>query len=538
MPRADRGARLAAIPSALVPDPLRSPVVLDGVLSDERIAELLALATEYPELDFKRTIDLNDKRQLLELVKDVAAMQLCGGYILAGIGPDGRPTGDLDGHDLKLFDEARLVPRLLRWLPEPLRLITRIAEREGHRILLIYVERNPEGVVFIERDGTYEHAGEEKILFRRGDAFCRDGTRTVRIGRQGFEEVIRGRVEAAKDAWMAEQREIRRREQSEYEAAVKGSGPLGSVNLDLDQPALNAAALELLRREDDIGLTHLMSEALGRAGRLIAGGAVEAELGDLLDRITCLAATFLAYGRDDALTLLIDVLSRIYSMPLGHDAAKRLAFRTSIDPAEVAPRVWLAIIRRVYALGALAVRSENWEAVRMLTLQVPRAMDEYEKNWLRHALTMAARAQHLKEHRDGRTVELSLLNLARADAARLDCLRQDGVDDDGLLSSLAQFDVLSNLVAIDGSGDASGRDFYPNFARFYASRVNAIVHRMLLDPEMRELLFRRGDQDLALALRSVGALARREGWLSDGFDGWEPAIEAFITQNAPTDPPS
>jgi hypothetical protein len=38
---------------------LTSPVVVDGVVLDEKLSELLALQTEYPELDFKRTVDVS-----------------------------------------------------------------------------------------------------------------------------------------------------------------------------------------------------------------------------------------------------------------------------------------------------------------------------------------------------------------------------------------------------------------------------------------------------------------------------------------------
>jgi hypothetical protein len=40
------------------------------------------------------------------------------------------------------------------------------------------------------------------------------------------------------------------------------------------------------------------------------------------------------------------------------------------------PRWWLLVIRRVYAIGALAVRLEDWEAVRTLALQRPRSLRE------------------------------------------------------------------------------------------------------------------------------------------------------------------
>ena len=62
-----------------------SPVVVDGVVSDEKLSELLALQTEYPELDLKATIDLTSTRDVVELAKDVGAMQVGGGYIVIGV---------------------------------------------------------------------------------------------------------------------------------------------------------------------------------------------------------------------------------------------------------------------------------------------------------------------------------------------------------------------------------------------------------------------------------------------------------------------
>lgn len=84
------GARprsLARLASSGVVDPLRNPVVLDGVVSDEKLSELLALGTEYAELDFKATIDLTDTKQALELVRDVDGMLVRGGpSSVAGVG--------------------------------------------------------------------------------------------------------------------------------------------------------------------------------------------------------------------------------------------------------------------------------------------------------------------------------------------------------------------------------------------------------------------------------------------------------------------
>lgn len=123
---------------------LRSPVVVDGIVSDEKLAELLALQAEYPELDYKGAIDLSTTEGKVELAKDVGAMQVRGGYIVAGVDNSGALTGQLDGVGLQRFDEANLVPTLLlKWLPEPLELRTRVAQRDGRAVVVIYVGRRP-----------------------------------------------------------------------------------------------------------------------------------------------------------------------------------------------------------------------------------------------------------------------------------------------------------------------------------------------------------------------------------------------------------
>ena len=122
-------------PDAIAIDALSSPVVVDGRLSDEKLAELLALQTEYPELDYKATVDVTTTEGKVKLAKFVDN--------------NGALTGQLDGADLRAFDEANLVPSLLKWLSEPLELRTRVAEREGHSVVAIYVGRDPSGCAFV-----------------------------------------------------------------------------------------------------------------------------------------------------------------------------------------------------------------------------------------------------------------------------------------------------------------------------------------------------------------------------------------------------
>jgi len=181
---------------------LTSPVVLDGRVSDEKLNELLALQAEYPELDYKQMIDLSGIAGLVELAKDVGAMQVRGGYIVAGVDAHGAPVADMDSIDTRSFDEANLVPKLLGYLPQPLELRSRVLERDGHTVVLIYIGRHPSGCAIFHTTGQYEKKGKMEVIFRAGDVFWRDGTRSVRISQQGFEEIIERRLADAKSGWL------------------------------------------------------------------------------------------------------------------------------------------------------------------------------------------------------------------------------------------------------------------------------------------------------------------------------------------------
>ncbi|MBM2821414.1 MAG: hypothetical protein HW413_160 [Thermoleophilia bacterium] len=365
------------------------------------------------------------------------------------------------------------------------------------------------------------------------------------LTQQGFEEIVGGRIANSKAGWLDEQHEIGRRERQDTQRAAESPGLaqsfVGTVNLDLSTPELTGAALELIREKDSIPLTHLFRDATKRAQGAIERGDIEAELGDGLDKLGCLAATFLVYEQQEWFDRVVATFAQIYSIGVrDQEQARSFGFSTQINPATPAPRIWLEVIQRVFAVGALAVRLKNWPAVRTLTLQLPDRIDYgYEVNWLRHALTMSSRAQHLDHVEDGRTLYISLLTLARGHVERLDCMRPDGLEgeDDAIFTALAQFDVLSNIVAIGDTDSIDAKVFYTNFARFRQERVEPIVTRLLSDDLMRQALFPLGDAKLAAALLAIATMAHAEGMRYDGFMGWGRGspVGGFIAKHAPSD---
>jgi hypothetical protein len=525
---------------SIVTTPPDELVVLDGRVTDEKVAELLDLQNEHPRLDFKRRIDLKEKADVVELAKDCGAMEAAGGYVVIGADDDGVPTGDMDGCNAQSFDEANLVPKLQKYLPEPLTIRARVTTQKGHTVVVIFVAPHPDGYAVFKADGQYERDGDTVTVFRQGDIFWRNGTRSEKISQRGLQEAFERRVALEKAAWMEEQNELRRRERQGAEAGLAArevaKGALVELNLGLPPDELRIALLEILSAGDKIRLLYLLNDARPRAASAIERDEIETELAELLDKLAVIATVALEYEQDELFERVIGVFTQIYSLPVGQHDDRRFGLSTSINPAEKAPRVFLQVLDRVYALGALAVRLNRWEAVRQLTLQFPDRLDDYWKNWLRHGQVMASRAQQLSKAQDGREIQISLLSRAAELIQRESTLRPDTGDEDEILTSLTQFDLLSNLAAIDGADSTDSAVFYTNFARFRQDRIEPIAERVLTDAKLRHAIFRdHDDSDLAVALQAVARMAHSEGGRYDGFWGWNRTpVGEFIAKHAPS----
>ena len=433
---ADQSSR-PADPDAPTLSPVASPVPpADGVVTDERLALLLSLRTEYDELDFKRVVDLSTTGGAVELAKDVGAMQVKGGWIVIGVNERGEPTGDMDGADVSPFDVANLVPKMQRYLHGSLDVVTSVLTKAAHTIVLICVKPNPRGCAFFRIDGEYARdAGEVVTKFRTGEVFWRESTRSVRITMEGLEEIIERRFAARRDdllrEWTAAERALGLSSEWRHEIPSAALPPAPELSFAITPDQVPEIALRLMRNDDEVGVRHLLDDGRRRARIYVENDELaEDQLPLLLDSIICLAAIFLTHEREEWFARVVQLLVDAYAVGGDTSVVERLGFSSQISPQEKAPRVWLAIIERVFALGGFAVRKEAWKAVRTLTVQLPSPVADfgYDANWLRHALTMASRAAGFAQASrtpgsapaSGGEPQLSLIDLARDDAARLD----------------------------------------------------------------------------------------------------------------------
>lgn len=531
------------------------PFALDGTVTRDKLLELLDVETELTWLDYKSGSDLAVKRDLVELVKDVGAMSILGGYIVVGADNSGRLHSGLpDGQD-RHFDEATLSAKLAGYLPAGFTVRSAVHDlgdggaSGAKKVALIWVGPHRDGLCVFTRNGDYsDSAGkQQKPVFTAGDVYARHGTASEPWDQTDITAVLTALVARHKDAWRAEHaEETRRALQGALAGASIATGPSDAFTWQLDAAGFESAVVELLRRDDDIPVRRMLRAAAAEAQRLLLMPGSSTDTGDLsvlLDRVATVAALALDLRRPAFLDLAVRTLLDLYGW-----AVQDLRVHTSAH--QLTPVLWLRIAERLYAIGALAVRRQDWTTVRGLALApVPQlAREQRRSTWHRDALTQASRARLFTEQQpDGRTTEVSLLLFARAVAAAQPVLRPDLPGEvsasyagpDPLLDSLCQFDLLATVVSAVAAGadtESALLDVsYPNYARADGSRPNAIVPSLLVDPAAREALVPgASDRQLAVVLQLADQVAQREGQRYWGWEGYtDPTVQVFIRNHLP-----
>lgn len=513
-------------------------------VTKDKLVQLLDEGAESATLDYKETCDLSATQDLVELAKDVGAMQVDAGFIVFGADSAGKPTGRFTDEHAALFDEAVLRAKLRRWLPEPLDLAVAVHTHDGHRFAILYVGRNPKGCAILAADGQYSVGKRQVTVFRKGDIFARHGSASERAQHHDLDRIWA----RAAEAW---QEQARARFGEDLTAALAASrigqaaaAPAGALTWKVDSSTFEQLVLEQLRHDDQIPVRVLTKRMLQDAAALIGQGQRE-ELGVLLDRLACLAGIGLDMARPAIFDRALWAVVKVYEQGFGSDGYQ---MRREPGPRIPAEELWLAVIERVIAVGALAVRQRDWPAVRDLTLQAPRGQDHPNGrienrygNWVRHAHVRAGQAHLLvEEDQSGNSVAVSLLGRALGHAMRLECLRPDLLaDDDRLLSSICQFDLLACVAGIGQGGAVASQFFYPNFSRYYSRRSEPAVRVLLEDGSARQILFPGSDQELADTLRGLDDLARREAFAFSGWDGFEDErIRRFLQGHPQQHPPA
>jgi hypothetical protein len=442
---------------------------------------VLEQGTETVDVDYKRMLDLSLTRDKVELAKDVAAFQAVGGHIVIGVDGQGNPTGEMTPQMVDLFDEARLRPMLLRYLPEPLQLTSAVHTVGEKTLVLLYVHPHPDGFVVIPKVGTYPDPADpkrQKSVFAEGDVFIRRGTESAKWRPTDVAAVLARRDERVRE----EARKEFAATIAALDSAGRGRGLAGAPALafawKVDADAFTSAVLELVRHDDRVPLRLFFARAVGEARPQLSSEGPSPDLEVLLDRLAQTAGIALAIDDQMLFEQSVTALRSIYRIGVGPDEYARP------DLGVGAVKLWWSIIGRVEAIGAVAVRAGAWSAIRRLTLQPPAGGTDRRPSayvsWLRHGLTEAARAGLLHGPTQNSLQPAALIHAARAVTHRLGALRLDYPDDSGygsteqpsnddvLLDSICQFDATYCVIA--HADKPNGSQYYPSFCGLYARR--------------------------------------------------------------------
>jgi hypothetical protein len=469
----------------------------------------MAHQTETEYLDYKRAVNLTDPRAKIELAKDVAAMGPTGGYLLIGVNGDGTVSGEMSYTDAADWDESRITPMLARWLPKPIDILVAVHEFPTGAVVVLYVHPHPQGFYVMVSDGQYTDAtGQPKSAFSTGAVYVRHGTRNEPVQPTDMARIVERLVGERKEDW---RRDVVDSLAPTLAAAAQGQSisraPAAALEWQLPVDVFAQAVVELTRSGDLVPVRLLLRTAARFTQTSLLDEDPDLGHEAILDRIAIIAAVGVVLRDRELFDLSLVTLSAVYRCGLDPSGNKR-------HDIHVPPTLfWLHALARVFALGGLLVRQQEWAWLPALVLQGPLPGEmEYYGNWLRHGITEAARANMTTRlDENGRMQQIALPSLARDVADGLPFLGDDEVPgSEGILDSICQFDALAALVAMNAGGQADTRYFYTNCAAFRPYRTLPILERLIADQVMRTSLGLEEDIPLAMAIQKFVSMAESE----------------------------
>jgi hypothetical protein len=514
-------------------------------VNEATLQQLLAIGSETHFLDYKASIDLSDRNALIEFVRDVACLAATadGGYLLVGVHDDGSASGQVtEDHLRHLDDEAKIREKVRPFLPDTIQFLVRVHSYEASTLVLIYVYPSPDGVVLFKQRGEKRYAdGTKKVRFEQHDLLTRRGTQNVHMTQQelhdAVERAVRRRADEELDARIVEFAKNYATAAPYLNASnrlVAESGVPGEAHPEASpEPVVSRLAWDVpletladqvttaitIGQTNPLKLMLLSTKAV--AEQALTDESAPLTIPDLLDRIVTIAGVAAALDDKATFDQALRALSAVYQSNFTASGHRR--HDTAVAPTVV----WLETLTRVYALGGLLVRLERWSWIRDLVLTGPIVGEmEWYGNWIRHALTEAAREERFRDTTQEPPRDVPLIPRAVEVAGRLSALRPDQYIDSPaatavIRDSVFKFDALVALVAMQAGGAPDGRYFYTNFIHGGdPSTIRPFLHSLVGDAAMREALGLTDEADLADGVRAVLEMASKQREANAWMRSW------------------
>jgi Predicted transcriptional regulator containing an HTH domain and an uncharacterized domain shared with the mammalian protein Schlafen len=141
--------------------------------------------------DLKLTIDPEDPRAMLELIKDIVALANSGGGTLE-IGSSETNNPGIDATLVSELDSAKIMSKVNRYIaPEKVSIGHRVAKLEtGKYLVYLTVGSRGKYPYVFGKDGQYKKNGQTRNVFREGDIYVRRGSQSIRASYSDIVKII------------------------------------------------------------------------------------------------------------------------------------------------------------------------------------------------------------------------------------------------------------------------------------------------------------------------------------------------------------
>jgi hypothetical protein len=176
------------------------PIIVKIPIDDDDVRYLLKFKGERPKLDYKSAYDDSEKRDAVEIVKDIVAMANTeGGFIVLGAENNGAIRGLSDDQAVAV-DDAKIVSRLQNYLGTTLDIHVSHHTLDAKKIAVVAVSRAIRVPLIFLKDGQYGHPSRE--VFRVGDVFVRHSSKSERWNQEDVLRLTQRVVERERNIWL------------------------------------------------------------------------------------------------------------------------------------------------------------------------------------------------------------------------------------------------------------------------------------------------------------------------------------------------
>lgn len=525
----------------------KTKVVVEDDLSKEKLVSLIKIGGEDDRLDYKARYQIKGSRRTkdkVELVRDIVAMaNTFGGYIILGVHEkkDGKkyaPEG-LSDKECEELDISAICQQVESYVEERTNIQFRlheIPEYENNKFGIIFVPPNPHSPLVFSKDGQYrdERTNENKLAFREGDIMVRKRASSERADQSDIRRLISDIRQREKTKWKEEILELLGEDVSYKRGTLKFDKSLYFLPPD----NLEKEVIDLLDRGRGVSLRRYIRKAHklffdsislisseGDENKVLE--IVDNQLLPILDNLVAIGLVFVDYGHFEYLTDIKQILYLICKKVENDIIPQNVGDTLSINKIWV----WQEIIIRVYAIGALLVSKEKWEAAKLLIEQEIEWDEYYRKQyWSRYVLTMASRAEQLQDKGWVPTVVQYM--------EENEWIAKYYFSDRELMAKyVCQFDFIQCVFVEMNNSDRS-LVAYPSFGIYSKRYTEPIILKLIDDVDFKKLLSKLTDEQLAIIIHELDKSAKKQFFRGSGwtYRSWgNKKIPKFISDKIPSD---